>query len=645
MHYRKLIIENFGPYKGKHVIDFPRDKGVYIISAPNGIGKSKLQAAFRWALYGKLIGRLGSVNPAEMANSEAKRENGGVGRFSTTLEFHYSGRVYRMTRRYDEGSDPIMTVLMERDGIALNQMETEKTRQEVAPESVSQFFLFDSELLRDYELLLADNNDQGAKLEEAIERVLGIPLVANAVADAEEARARASKKVAVLAAADRNTKEIGSALEEANDVRAQLIRDRLEVGRLQQKTDQRIREIEQALTAQPRAERLMADLQRLRGQRADLEEAEEAARQSLAALSDELWMAVLAEPAQALSSRIQAEVEEVLRQMRVASAAIRDREHLTHHTDCPVCERQLNEGEREAIISRAHLAIDAHEELEARWARLRGHSEVLRAIAAYDGRVVHERDQTIRRLRLEINNADDEISEIEDQLRGVNQSEFRALMQERDERVIEAARHKKGYDSIGDRIQKQNTVISDLNKNLARFNFKANPAVELTLQVSDDLVKLFQQSIATYRTQLRERIESLASEIFSSLAADPDYVGLKITDRYGLQIIDADGRIVTGRSSGYETLVALSLIAALQRSAAVRGTVVMDSPFMRLDGLHTDNVISVLPRMADQIILLMFDTEYDPVAARRSLGTNLIAEYELVRVGHRSTRIKLSEEN
>jgi DNA sulfur modification protein DndD len=140
---------------------------------------------------------------------------------------------------------------------------------------------------------------------------------------------------------------------------------------------------------------------------------------------------------------------------------------------------------------------------------------------------------------------------------------------------------------------------------------------------------------------LRERIENLASEIFVDLAADPEYTRLKITDRYGLQIIDAHDQIVTGRSSGYETLVALSLIAALQRSAAVRGTVVMDSPFMRLDGVHTNNAISVLPRMADQVILLMFDTEFDPEEARRALGTDLVAEYELTRVSHRSTKVLL----
>ncbi|MFD9096420.1 AAA family ATPase [Streptomyces collinus] len=641
MYYRRLVIEDFGPYRGKHIIDFPREKGVYIISAPNGLGKSKLQAAFRWALYGKLVGRLGPLKPAELANSEAKRESGGTGSFSTTLELVYSGSTYKLTRRYDERRSPTTSVLLERDGVPLSQVETTKVLREIAPDSVSQFFLFDSELLRDYELLLAENNDRGELLEQAIERVLGIPLVANAVVDAEEARAQASKKVAAQAAADRNTEEIGNALRDANDLRAQMIRDRAEIKALQEKAEERIAEIEEALTAQPRAERLMADLERLRRQKADLEASGVSARQALAELSEELWMAVLAEPAQELLLRTQNEAERVVRNLRSAAAAVRDREHLAQHADCPVCSRDLNESERSTLLERAVFNSGETEDLEAQWGRLRGHTHVLSAIAAYDGRVVHVRDQDLRRIRLAINDTEAEIEAIQDQLRDVDQAEFRSLVRERDDRVVEVSRHKERSDAIGRDLLEQDSRISDLNKNLARYDFKADPAVDLKLRVSDDLVRLFQQSIATYRSRLRERIENLASEIFVDLAADPEYARLKITDRYGLQIIDAHDQIVTGRSSGYETLVALSLIAALQRSAAVRGTVVMDSPFMRLDGVHTNNAISVLPRMADQVILLMFDTEFDPEEARRALGTDLVAEYELTRVSHRSTKVLL----
>lgn len=124
-----------------------------------------------------------------------------------------------------------------------------------------------------------------------------------------------------------------------------------------------------------------------------------------------------------------------------------------------------------------------------------------------------------------------------------------------------------------------------------------------------------------------------------NLAAEPDYKRLEITDGYGLQILGPDDEVITGRSAGYEHLVALSLIAALQDSAAIRGPVIMDSPFGRLDADHTAHVVAALPKMARQVVLLAFEGEFDRDEAVKALGPNLIGEYTLERVSVRHTEI------
>ncbi|MEU2481890.1 AAA family ATPase [Streptomyces sp. NPDC088190] len=647
LSFRRLVIEDFGPYRGRQTVEFPRERGVYIVSGPNGRGKTKLHNAFRWALYGKILSRAGAQGAREMVNSEARIESGGVGSFSTILEFVHSGIDYRLTRRYDERMQPNVSVLLERNDIPLNQVDADKVLRQIAPDSVSQFFLFDGELLRQYESLLDADSDQGKKLEVDIERVLGIPIVSNALVDAEESRAQASRRIAEQASANANTQHLGAALQEAGDIRAQLVRDRAVAKKSLEQTEARILEVEEALGAQPRAERLIGQVNQLRQQKSDLEMQENSTRQGLADLSGELWMAVLVAPARARQGAVQAETERLGLQLREASAAIRDREHLEHHTNCPVCERQLDEAERTSILGRVttDASVERREQLEAEWARLRGHSEALTNIAGYDGRLVRERDQALRKVRLDLNTVAEEISLLESQLRDVNQEEIRALSRERDERNLEVARQQKRIGEVSDHIIKQDGRISDLTDNLARLNFKPDPAVKLKQRITHELVGLFQQSIAVYRRQLRDRVESAASEVFAALSSEPDYASLKITDRYGLEIIDKHGAVVTGRSAGYEHLVALSLIAALQGSAAVRGPVVMDSPFGRLDEGHTDRVVAALPRMADQVVLLAFDSEFDRSAALRDLGTDLVAEFELERISHRNTKIKLREES
>lgn len=91
--------------------------------------------------------------------------------------------------------------------------------------------------------------------------------------------------------------------------------------------------------------------------------------------------------------------------------------------------------------------------------------------------------------------------------------------------------------------------------------------------------------------------------------------------------MDENGVEVTGHSAGYEHLVALSLIAALQRSSPVRGPVVMDSPFGRLDHGHTRKSVAALPQIAEQVVLLAFEGEFDRDAAFADLADAFVGEY------------------
>ena len=77
--------------------------------------------------------------------------------------------------------------------------------------------------------------------------------------------------------------------------------------------------------------------------------------------------------------------------------------------------------------------------------------------------------------------------------------------------------------------------------------------------------------------------------------------------------------------------MALSLMGALQRNAPLRGPIVMDSPFGRLDQVHTTKVVQALPLMADQVMLLVYESELDPKQARNQLEGKLRKEYRIAR--------------
>jgi len=200
-------------------------------------------------------------------------------------------------------------------------------------------------------------------------------------------------------------------------------------------------------------------------------------------------------------------------------------------------------------------------------------------------------------------------------------------------------RDRERLDENADSTNEQDTTIKDLLKKLAKESVTLDSKVEAKQSLTSALADLFSDSIDEYRAQLRREVEAHASSIFRELSTEKDYQGLRITEGYGLEIIDSSGDVVSSRSAGYEHLVALSLIAALQDSAAVRGPVIMDYPFGRLDTANTANVVAALPKMARQVILLAFDGEFDRDAALRALGSDLVEEFALTRISARNTRI------
>lgn len=131
-----------------------------------------------------------------------------------------------------------------------------------------------------------------------------------------------------------------------------------------------------------------------------------------------------------------------------------------------------------------------------------------------------------------------------------------------------------------------------------------------------------------------------ATTLFTQIANDKEYVGLRINDNYGLNIILQDGTIVPGRSAGYEHVVALSLIGALHKNAPLQGPIIMDSPFGRLDPTHKSNIVKVLPSMANQVILLVYTDEIDEQLTRESLSNALLSERRLTRVSSMHTKIE-----
>ena len=204
MKLHTLIAKNFMPYRDPVKVEFPTDdhRNVMLVFGDNMRGKTSLMNALRWGFYGKALGRHSRPIPMQnLVNRDGARlDDWDVDVF---LKFEANGHEYELRRTATRRShvatptrpeDFLIATHLTRDGavIAGDQVETEINH--FAPEQVARFFLFDGELLGEYEELLIEGSEQGRQIKEAIEQVLGVPALTHGRAELGAVLKAATKK-------------------------------------------------------------------------------------------------------------------------------------------------------------------------------------------------------------------------------------------------------------------------------------------------------------------------------------------------------------------------------------------------------------------------------------------------------------------
>jgi len=221
LELRRLEVEGFGPFADRQTLEFPTEPGITLIYGENMRGKTSFLNAVRYAFYGTVLGR-GSRR--RRLHSICNRELAAQGKFgfSVSLTFNSDGATYELVREClptrDAPSDDShysQELLLRQGSRVLGPQQRDAVLGRVLPAQVARFFLFDGELLQEYEELLHGDSEAGRTISESIERILGVPILkrgrAHLSALADDASAAAAKE----ASRSKQTQAIGTGLEQA----------------------------------------------------------------------------------------------------------------------------------------------------------------------------------------------------------------------------------------------------------------------------------------------------------------------------------------------------------------------------------------------------------------------------------------------
>ena len=627
MKLKRLLMHNFMPFKGDTILEFPQDKlhNTLIVLGDNMRGKTSLLNAIRWTFYGYAYARhLRKIPLHLLPNREAVSE--GRWKMETQIEFEANGSQYDLRRvatlkdlvaKLGRAEDIQVAVYMQKDGAAIPENEIDIEINAFSPEQVSRFFLFDGELLQEYEELLIEGSEQGKQIREDIEKVLGVPALVNGRDDIKIMVRQAQKQQSIEASKIKGLEGVAERHQEWVAKRESFENDLAKL-RLQ---------LDEASSLRLSLDDIMETMEKVFNQKSKLDASRSRQKDIEGEIKQKtiLRMQLIGQAwRDLLEPRLLSEQESLLQEhQRLSDLSVtRGRTQMRIEQTmqcladqlCPTCGQSIASGERELKEQELKQLNIQLRSLESDDSRLTDITIQTRALNKVIGHGVGERladiEKDLARFEFELSRTENIVEELNEKLKEYGDAD--SIMKERKRRDIALRDEARLSADIEDRIRKVAEADNEVRILSQRINPDGVQGANETQMVDmcEKLHATFSQSVDDLREKLRHSVEIQASKAFKEMSTQAAYSGLQINENYGLTILDNDGHEVPLRSAGAEQVVALSLIAGLAHAGRPAGPVVMDTPFGRLDTKHRKNILKYLPNFASQLILFVHDGEF-----------------------------------
>jgi DNA sulfur modification protein DndD len=394
---KKLSMTNFMPYKGLAVMKFPTDetRNTLIVFGDNMRGKTSLLNAIRWCFYGKAMGRhLRQIPLHLMPNREATAEDDW--KMEVKLEFEAEGSSYELIRsavkrdyvaKPERPEDYICELHLKKDEAAIPASNIDFEINKFSPESVSRFFLFDGELLQEYEELLIEGSEQGKLIKDAIEQALGVPALTNGKEHLYHLLKKAQKVQEGEAAKIKGLEGLAERQKSLRVKRDSLENDLIELKDKHNKIKTERLEIEDELSKSESILKQKAQFDALTSTVRDLESQIKIKNVSRLELASHVWRDLLVPRLLAKREVLQAEQSRLLEKMneRIKIQTLIDQKNsFLSNSICPSCKAPMDskkleqhQNELKHYISDLELITDGSEALSVTSAKLQGINKLI----------------------------------------------------------------------------------------------------------------------------------------------------------------------------------------------------------------------------------------------------------------------------
>jgi len=640
MKFISIELNNWLVFRGQQEILFPKDDhaNILIIFGENMHGKTSLLNAVRWVLYGEALDRQKRVISNEkLLNIDAKSD--GENTLSVTLRFEDEGQSYEVLRTANITDDKINTSLVMKENNRVQDGGVSQSKIDgLVPKQISQFLLFDGELLNEFEQLVVDEKGQQASaIKRSIEKALGLPVLQRAVEELKDLQRNISKTWQLEAKKSRNLEvlvrnlgihegDLASKFEEKELLKKQIEATNIIISEL----DDKIEKSSKDLSLTERKKLLNEELAK---NKKEIVDKENALKQAIASL----WREPLCAALKPLVVKVETDIKihaSVRRTAEVALGQIKELEKALESSLCSQCGSELATEQRLEIQSKLDEIKSSSTDtasLDRQIASLQAKLSGITFLGLETNNSIKIRSFSEARTGLLRRNIkiEDEIFEIRNDLADFDEENGRRIKNEFTVRNQEIGRLTSEAIIIDADIEKIEAEVKAIKKNPDYVGAIDGGETKTQLDTSEALLTIFNSAVSDYRDTMRKLVGERASKTFEHLTTEKNFDYLEINQSYGLNLIVEGHRVA--RSAGAEQIVALSLIEALNFLGRRKGPMLMDTPAGRLDKSHRENVMNYLPQVVTQLAFFAHSgelTEDDIYFDRSKIGM----KYKITRV-------------
>jgi len=660
MKVQKATIKNFMPFYKEVPVDLQTspDSPLILMGGKNDRGKTAFFTAMRFCLYGFEGGNAEKSEKRRQAiNRKAAVE--GLGEASVTLEFTHNKNVYEIERviEFDQVDDPderdwdscYVNVrkpsVSEGKEIVIDQAPNEDPAKKynrfingILPESASDFFFFDGEELNRY---AGSYNDSEADVREAIETVLGIREIQNAIqdlreegkdyyqdgwkekaADVDELQDLSEEISSVKSKLRAKKTEKDSAdtkLGDKESRRRQIESELAEASGVADKQD-RVNEIKEEIEGSGQDDGLQAKLDEKRGERRELH-----------SRLGPLMIGIGAKHA----------IENY--DVSIVSGMEDTIEYLIDRDNC-LCGADIDEEAEETLEETLEqLQNDEMSTISELQGFASDHLGCLTSGEYPESLNVSQAKSEYVSIQGDIERLEEDISNLE--------TEKESLEQDIEEATVtaeEAESLRDTKETLDEEIGGLKATIETLEEDIDELEERKRELEQTVnsmeaadeeeqrfrtlMKLSDECADAWEEIRDRYVETQRESVEKHASNIFEELTNKNDvYEGLTISEDYELDVKTISGnRDIEEQnpSKGARQIIAYSFIAGLNKFTAREAPVVIDTPIGRLDPEHKENLISYFPNFRDQVVILYQPGELEEEDIEQ-MGDNISSHLEI----------------